>query len=161
MLRARSARARAGRGPRRARPADRTRRRTPPPSARRAGRRPHLARRAAAPGHPGTRRDARVTAVTAPLVLRPAVEADAARLADIWNREVLETLATTDTEPRTTGVLRAWLTQRTAAYPVVVAEVDRDIAGFAALTPYPPKPAFHQTVEDSIYVDRGWRGRRV
>ena len=96
-----------------------------------------------------------------PLVLRPAVEADAARLAEIWNREVLETLATTDTEPRTADVLRAWLTGRTALYPVVVAEAEREIAGFAALTPYRAKPAFHQTVEDSVYVDRAWRARGV
>jgi phosphinothricin acetyltransferase len=102
-----------------------------------------------------------VSAVTTPFVLRPAVDADAARLAEIWNREVLETLATTDTQPRTAGVLRAWLTERSARYPVVVAATPREVAGFAALTPYRAKPAFHHTVEDSIYVDRAWRARGV
>ncbi len=33
--------------------------------------------------------------------------------------------------------------------------------GYAALTPYRPKPAFRRTVEDSVYVDRAWRGRGV
>jgi L-amino acid N-acyltransferase len=102
-----------------------------------------------------------VSAVTTPLVLRPAVEADAVRLAEIWNREVLETLATTDTEPRTEPVLRAWLSGRSALHPVAVAEAEGDIAGFAALTPYRSKPAFHHTVEDSVYIDRAWRGRGV
>ena len=100
-------------------------------------------------------------AVASDLVLRPAVDADAARLADIWNREVLETLATTDTQPRTVDVLRAWLTNRSALHPVVVAVAERQVAGFAALTPYRAKAAFHHTVEDSVYIDRAWRARGV
>lgn len=98
------------------------------------------------------------------VTIRAAVPDDAARLAEIWNREVLETLATTDTEPRDAPAQRAWLAQHSALYPVVVAVAsDRrvEIAGYAALTPYRPKPAFRHTVEDSIYVDRAWRGRGV
>jgi L-amino acid N-acyltransferase YncA len=102
-----------------------------------------------------------VSAVATAIVLRPATAEDAARLAEIWNREVLETLATTDTEPRGVAAQRAWLANRSGLYPVVVAEVDHHVAGFAALTPYRAKPAFHRTVEDSVYVDRVWRGRGI
>jgi phosphinothricin acetyltransferase len=97
---------------------------------------------------------------TAPAVRRAAL-ADAARIAGIWNHEIRATLATTDTEPRTVASLRAWLAAHSAAYPVVVATLDDEIAGFAALAPYRPKPAFRHTVEDSVYVDRAWRGRGV
>src|SRR5216683_2306924 len=38
---------------------------------------------------------------------------------------------------------------------------DDEIAGYAALTPYRTTPAFQRTVEDSVYVDRRWRGRGV
>lgn len=68
---------------------------------------------------------------------------------------------TTDTEPRTVAAQRAWLAAHSAAYPVVVAAVDDESAGFAALAPDRPKPAFRHTVEDSVYVDRAWRGRGV
>jgi phosphinothricin acetyltransferase len=98
------------------------------------------------------------------VTIRAASPDDAARLAEIWNREVLETLATTDTEPRDAAAQRAWLAQHSTPYPVVVAvarEHHAEVAGYAALTPYRPKPAFRHTVEDSIYVDRAWRGRGV
>jgi phosphinothricin acetyltransferase len=101
-----------------------------------------------------------VSAVAAALAVRPARAEDAARIAEIWNREALETLATTDTEPRDIAAQRAWLAEHSPAYPVIVACADQ-ILGYAALTAYRPKPAFRRTVEDSVYVDRAWRGRGV
>ena len=98
------------------------------------------------------------------VTVRAAVLDDAARLAEIWNREVLETLATTDTEPRDIAAQRAWLAQHSALYPVVVAvagDSEDLVTGYAALTPYRQKPAFRHTVEDSVYVDRAWRGHGV
>jgi L-amino acid N-acyltransferase len=100
-----------------------------------------------------------VIAVAGALTLRDACEADAARIAAIWNHEVLETLATTDTETRDVAAQRAWLAAHSARHPVVVAASDTDIAGYAALSAYREKPAFARTVEDSVYVDRRWRGR--
>jgi phosphinothricin acetyltransferase len=103
-----------------------------------------------------------MTTVAAALALREARTEDAARLAAIWNHEVRTTMATTDTEVRDVAAQRAWLDAHSALYPVVVAAVaDDDVAGYAALTAYRPKPAFRATVEDSVYVDRKWRGRGV
>jgi phosphinothricin acetyltransferase len=102
-----------------------------------------------------------MSTMVATITVRRALASDAARIAAIWNREVRDTLATTDTEPRTAAAQRAWLAAHTPAYPVLVAVVDDEIAGFAALAAYRPKPAFAHTVEDSIYVDEAWRGRGV
>jgi phosphinothricin acetyltransferase len=102
-----------------------------------------------------------VSAVATALAVRPARAEDAARIAAIWNREVRETLATTDTEPRDVGAQRAWLAEHSPAYPVLVAIEGERLVGYAALTPYRPKPAFRGTVEDSVYIDRAWRGRGV
>ena len=105
-----------------------------------------------------------MSAVATALRVRAAVPDDAARLAEIWNREVLETFATSDTEPRDVAAQRAWLAEHPPAYPVVVAvagERHAMVAGFAALTPYRSKPAFRRTVEDSVYVDRAWQRRGV
>jgi phosphinothricin acetyltransferase len=95
------------------------------------------------------------------LVLRPARLADAARLAEIWSREAILAFSTTDTEARDAAAQRAWLAGRAHDHPVVVACAGEEIAGYAALTAYRPKPAFAHTVEDSVYVDRAWRGRGV
>ena len=97
---------------------------------------------------------------SAAIRVRPAASQDAARIAAIWNHEALATLATTDTEARGVVAQRRWLAAHSTAYPVIVAAdgVRRAwIAGFAALTAYRPKPAFRNTVEDSVYVDRAWR----
>ena len=96
------------------------------------------------------------------IAVRAALPDDAARLAEIWNHEVRETFATTDTEPRDAAAQHAWLAAHSEIYPVVVAVAhDGLVAGYAALAPYRPKPAFRHTVEDSVYVDRAWRGRGV
>jgi len=107
-------------------------------------------------------RNAGVTAVAAAtLALRPACADDAEALASIWNHEARATLTTTDTQVRDTAAQRAWLATHSALYPVVVAVADDEIAGYAALTRYRTTPAFQRTVEDSVYVDRRWRGRGV
>lgn len=105
--------------------------------------------------------DVRLTAVAEALAVRHARPEDAARLAEIWSHEARATFATTDTEPRDTDGQRAWLAGHSADYPVILAAAGREIAGYAALTAYRPKPAFRRTVEDSVYVDRAWRGRGV
>ena len=93
--------------------------------------------------------------------LRPACAEDAEPLAAIWNHEVRATLATTDTDVRDAAAQRAWLAAHSALYPVVVAVMDDEVAGYAALTAYRTKAAFRRTVEDSVYVDRRWRGRGI
>jgi len=100
-------------------------------------------------------------AVVTALSLRPARVDDVEALAAIWNHEVSTALTTTDTDIRDPAAQRAWITAHTDAFPVVVAAADDEIAGYAALTAYRAKPAFRRTVEDSVYVDRRWRGRGV
>ena len=106
-----------------------------------------------------------MTVVATALAVRAARAADAEQIAAIWNHEARETFATTDTEPRDAAAQRAWLAAHSSAYPVLVAATENDgqsqIAGYAALTAYRPKPAFARTVEDSVYVDRAWRARGV
>ena len=99
---------------------------------------------------------ARITAVAR---VRPAIASDSAAIAAIWNREVLQTAATTDTEPRSLEAQRGWLTARDRAHPVIVAVDDDEVVAFGALSPYRPKPAYARTVEDSVYVKEGWRGK--
>jgi phosphinothricin acetyltransferase len=97
--------------------------------------------------------------VAAAAVVRRARDADSAAIAAIWNREVQQTAATTDTEPRSLAAQRAWLAARGGTYPVIVAVEGDEVVAFGALSPYRPKPSYARTVEDSVYVKDGWRGR--
>jgi phosphinothricin acetyltransferase len=93
------------------------------------------------------------------IAVRAARLADAQRIAEIWNHEVLHTDHTTDTEPRTVVQQRTWLARRDEDHPVIVVTRGDRVIAFGALSPYRVKPAFHRTVEDSVYVDRIERGQ--
>jgi L-amino acid N-acyltransferase YncA len=98
-----------------------------------------------------------------PVLLRPAVLGDAEAIAEIYNNEVLRTVATLDLVPRTIEQQRDWLSARSGAFTAIVAE-DRDsghVVGFAALSAYKERAAYATTVEDSIYVHRDYGGRGI
>jgi L-amino acid N-acyltransferase YncA len=95
------------------------------------------------------------------MVIRAATPADNPIIAAIWNREVLETAATSDTEPRGPDAQRAWLAAHGPRHPVIVAAQDGDVIAFGALSPYRTKPSYARTVENSVYVRDGWRGKGV
>jgi phosphinothricin acetyltransferase len=69
------------------------------------------------------------------------------------------TTATTETEPRSADAQCAWLAAHNAAYPALVAAVGDEVVAFGGLAPYRPKPSYARTVEDSVYVKDGWRGK--
>lgn len=94
--------------------------------------------------------------------IRVADSDDANAIASIYNREVLESTATFDLEPRTVPAQRRWIEERSGAHVVLVAETaPSGVIGFASLSPYKARPAYSTTVESSVYVDRDARGRGV
>lgn len=104
-----------------------------------------------------------VSRVEPPVLLRVATISDAEAIADIYNYEVLHTVATLDLVPRSIELQRDWLTARSGAFAAIVA-VDREssqVVGFAALSAYKERAAYATTVEDSIYVHRDFGGRGI
>lgn len=94
--------------------------------------------------------------------LRLARAEDAAPIAAIYNHEVLHTTATFDTEPTTVEQQRLWLSRHAPArHPVVVAEQDDDLLGWAALSRWSDRCAYARAAETSVYVHREQRGRGV
>lgn len=97
-----------------------------------------------------------------PITLRLATAADAAAIADIYNREVLGSTRTFDLVPRTLEAQRDWLAARSGAFAAIVAvDAAREVVGFAALSPYKDRAAYTTTVEDSVYVRRDVNGRGI
>ena len=84
--------------------------------------------------------------------VRDARPDDAAVLLEIYNREVLESTATLDAEPRTMAAQQRWLAERQGGHVVIVVEVDGEVAGFASLSPFKDRAAYRPTVENSVYV---------
>jgi phosphinothricin acetyltransferase len=90
--------------------------------------------------------------------IRPATENDLPAINDIYNEAVLTTTATFDTQPRTLAVQREWLTAHNDLYPVLVADVEQAVVGWASLSRWSPKPGYAPTAEVSLYVSSIYRG---
>jgi L-amino acid N-acyltransferase YncA len=94
------------------------------------------------------------------VIIRPAVHADAARIAEIYNQAVMHSTATFDTEPETAEDREHWLGEHTAPqHPVIVAERDGRVVGWASLSRYSDRCAYEATVEASAYIDEAETGR--
>src|SRR3546814_20958676 len=93
--------------------------------------------------------------------LRPATLDDAEAIRQIYNVEVLTSVATFDLVPRTLEDQRAWQSARSGAHTVMVADGEGEVVGFGALSRFRDRPANATTVEDSVYVHRAHTGRCV
>lgn len=95
------------------------------------------------------------------MVIRPATAADLPAINDIYNYEVLHGLATFDVLPRSLERAQAWLAAHDARHPVLVADRDDSVLGWASLTLYSDRKAYENLAEDSLYVHQDFRGRGI
>ena len=92
--------------------------------------------------------------------VRPARDADLGTVAGILAFYVTSSIATFEEEPPD---VRQWhqrlgdLAELTL--PFLVAEAGGTVAGYAYASPWRPKSAYRHTVEDSVYLAPGQRGR--
>lgn len=93
--------------------------------------------------------------------IRQATVADAERILDIYNQEVLGSTATLDLTPRTLDEQRAWIEARSGGLAALVAEADEQVVGFGSLSFYRDRPGYRTSVEDSVYVARDAHGSGV
>jgi len=95
------------------------------------------------------------------ITIRRATVADAAAIAEIYNHYVLNSTATFDTQPKSNEDREWWLSDRDARHPVIVAERDAKVIGWAALGPYRERPAWSHTSEVAVYVSASDRGSGI
>jgi len=95
--------------------------------------------------------------------IRPATSADLPAINDIYNDAVEHATATFDLEPWTIQQRRAWLNEHAGndRYPVLVAEVDGRVVGWASLSPFSDRKAYDITAESSVYVHSDFRGQGI
>jgi L-amino acid N-acyltransferase len=90
--------------------------------------------------------------------VRDATEADLPAVAEIYAYETLHTISTFETEERP---LQAWHHKLHGHYPFLVADDDGAVPAYAYASEFRDRPAYHRTVETSVYVHRDARGRRL
>lgn len=97
-----------------------------------------------------------------PLSIRPAVAADIAAITRIYAHAVEYGTATFEIEPPDEAEMaRRLRVLQQNGYPYLVAERAGSIAGYAYAGAYRARPAYHWSVEDSIYVAPDMQRQRV
>jgi L-amino acid N-acyltransferase len=95
------------------------------------------------------------------LTIRQAVVTDLAAITEIYNDAILTTTATFDTEPKTGEEQATWFKNHNSRNPVIVAETDNIVVGWASLSKWSDRCAYSDTAEISVYVRNGYRGQGI
>jgi L-amino acid N-acyltransferase YncA len=94
-------------------------------------------------------------------IIRPATLDDLRAITDIYNQAVLTTTASFDTEIKTLEEQRSWFERHGPKNPVLVAEKDGVIVGWAALSLWSDRRAYSNTAEASLYIAESSRHKGI
>jgi L-amino acid N-acyltransferase len=95
------------------------------------------------------------------IVVRDARRADLPALLEIYNDAVLTSAATFDLQPLTLRQRSRWFSEHGRTHPLVVAESNEKVVGYASLSSFRDKPGYSRSAEDSVYVHREYQGKGV
>ena len=95
------------------------------------------------------------------LIMRKATLGDLSAITEIYNQAILKTTATFDTEPKTLGEQKIWFEGHGSKYPILVAEEEAKVLGWASLSKWSDRCAYSDTAEISLYVSEKERGRGI
>jgi phosphinothricin acetyltransferase len=95
------------------------------------------------------------------VTLRSATRQDCPAINDILNHYVVTSTATFITEPQPIEERLAWFDGRDERHPVIIAELDGRVAGWAALSPFRLRAAYAQTAEIGVYVHHAFHRRGI
>jgi L-amino acid N-acyltransferase len=93
------------------------------------------------------------------ITIRPATALDLSRITEIYNEAIENTTATFDTELKTVENRMAWFNDHDSKHPVLVAEINNSVIGYASLTKWSDRCAYDGTAEVSVYIDHNYRGK--
>src|SRR5215470_1959259 len=96
------------------------------------------------------------------VTIRPSEEADVPALTEIYHHHVLHGAASFEIEPPDEAEMaRRRRAVLDGGYPYLVAEQDGRVVGYAYASAYRPRPAYRNTVENSVYVEPGREGQGI
>lgn len=96
------------------------------------------------------------------MIIRDARREDLPAILAIHNDAILNSLSIWQYEAAPLANREAWLADRRGAgFPVLVAELDGELAGYASYGAFRAGAGYDHTVENSVYVRKDLRGRGV
>jgi phosphinothricin acetyltransferase len=96
------------------------------------------------------------------IAIRQATERDLPTLLEIYNHVIRHTTAVYSYQPHTMDARMEWYASKLKdGYPVFVAEAAGQVVGFSSYGPFRAWPAYKYTIENSVYVAEGQRGKGI
>ena len=96
------------------------------------------------------------------ITIRAACEADLPAILEIYNHVILNTTAVYQYVPQTLEMRKAWYDAKVKdGYPLFVAEEEGRVVGLSTYGPFRAWAAYKYTVENSVYVAEGHRGKGI
>ena len=96
------------------------------------------------------------------VTIRTATEADIPALLEIYNDIIINTTAVWHEEPHTLTMRQEWFAlKKEQGFPVFAAVENDVVIGFSTIGPFRPWLGYRYTVENSVYVATGSRGKGV
>jgi phosphinothricin acetyltransferase len=96
------------------------------------------------------------------MIVRDARAEDLGEILAIWNHYILTTTHNWRLEAMTDEQIASWFSEHgTADRPVLVADDDRRVAGFGALSTFRDSTGYRFTAEDTIYLAPEAQGRGI
>jgi phosphinothricin acetyltransferase len=93
--------------------------------------------------------------------IRKAEIKDIEEIKNIYNKAIVETVATFDTVEKSSEDMKKWFEAHGSKYPIVVSEIDDEIVGWAALSSYSTRCAYSDTTELSLYIKEDFQGQGI
>jgi phosphinothricin acetyltransferase len=98
---------------------------------------------------------------TALLYVRDAIPSDLPSMLDIYNDAIINLTATFDVVEQTLAERMIWFESHGGKYPLLTAELDGEVVGYACLSRFREKPAYDKSTELSIYISSKHRGHGI
>ncbi|KPK69288.1 GCN5 family acetyltransferase [candidate division WOR_3 bacterium SM23_60] len=95
------------------------------------------------------------------MTIRPATIDDLPAITEIYNDAIRKTVATFDTEPKSSEEQKMWFEAHGTRNPIIVADADGAVVGWASLSQYSNRCAYSETAEVSVYVAEPHRGKGI
>lgn len=95
-------------------------------------------------------------------VIRDATGDDLPAILAIYNHAIETTTAVFTYVPHTLAMRQEWFADKQAkGYPVLVAEIEGEVVGFATYGPFRAWPAYRYSIEHSVYVAQSARRQGI
>jgi L-amino acid N-acyltransferase YncA len=94
--------------------------------------------------------------------IRPAHEADLQAILSIYNHSIVHTTSVYTYDPFTFPMIKEWYDHKQeAGFPILVAEIDDEVVGYASYGMFRNWPAYKFTVEHSVHIDSNHRRKGI